>query len=215
MNDYSKSTLPRESPLGREVDFDSNPLQRNRALIFAGAGILVLCGVLCLALALLWSLSSGGQLAGLSLPSLSSATATPTKSPKPTPVPYGKTTKDDSGLRVSATYYQRPLPVQDFKIPKGQELVLVTVKIDNTRVSGGPLPYSSDDFKLVSPDGDSFAADNGSITTNAEDMLRKGEVAPGKSAKGDIIFYVYSDVKELQLAWTSADGETRLFALKK
>ncbi|MGE5140942.1 MAG: DUF4352 domain-containing protein, partial [Rudaea sp.] len=102
---------------------------------------------------------------------------------------------------------------QDIKIPNGQELVLVTVKVDNTRATGDPLPYSSDQFKLVSPEGDSFSADPGAITTG--EMLKNGEVAPKKSVKGDLIFYIYSDVKELQLLWESADGTTRTFALKR
>jgi len=45
--------------------------------------------------------------------------------------------------------------------------------------------------------------------------LKRGEIAPGKAARGDLIFYVYSDAKDLTLAWTSADGTTRLFKLTR
>ncbi len=213
MNGFNNNMLPRESAIGREVYMERRA-STNRAAIFAVAGLLVLCACLCIGVGGLtyYLRSQGGEISGLTLPSFgSSATATPSKSPKATLVPYQKSVKDDSGLRVTVTTYQRPLPAQDVKIPSGQELVLVTVKIDNTRTTGGPLKFEPDDFKLVSPEGDSFSPDAGSITTG--EMLKKGEVAAGKSAKGDIVYYVYSDIKELQLAWTSADGETRLFAL--
>ena len=46
-------------------------------------------------------------------------------------------------------------------------------------------------------------------------MLGNGEIEAGKSVTGDVVFYVYSDIKDLMLAWTSADGATRLFNLKR
>ena len=53
----------------------------------------------------------------------------------------------------------------------------------------------------------------GGITTG--ENLAAGEVAPGENKKGDLIFFVYSDVADLQLAWTSADGKTRLLRLTR
>ncbi len=215
MNDFSRSTLPRETPLGREVYIEQRA-SSNRAAIFAIAGLLVLCVCLCVGIGGVGYFFLGpqtGTSSGLKLPSFDSATAVPTRSAEATPVPFLKSGKDDSGLRLTVTAYQRPLPAQDIKIPAGQELVLVSVKIENIRATGGPLKYSADDFKLVSPDGDQFSADTGSITTG--EMLKKGEVGPGKTAKGDLVFYVYSDIEDLQLAWTSADGATRLFAVTR
>ncbi len=213
MNGFNNNNmLPRESAVGREVYMERRA-STNRAAIFGVAGLLVLCACLCIGVAGLsyYFGSQGGQISGFALPSLgSSPTATP-KSTKATPVPYQKSAKDDSGLRVTVTAYQRPLPAQDVKIPSGQELVLVTIKIENTRTTGGPLAYAPDDFKLVTLTGEEYSPDAGSITTG--EMLKKGEVAAGKSAKGDIVYYIYSDAQELQLAWTSSNGETRMFAL--
>ncbi len=213
MNDYSRSTLPREAPIGREVYMERRQ-SRNRAVLFALGGLLVLCVCLCVGMAGVGFFFYGptGRTASFAVPFASSATATPAQA-KPTAIPFLRAAKDDSGLQVTVTAYQRPLPAEGIKIPTGQELVLVTVKVENTRATGDPLPYSSDDFKLVSPEGDSFSADPGQITTG--EMLKKGEVAPKKSVKGDLIFYVYSDVKDLQLVWESADGTTRTFALKR
>lgn len=213
MNDYNNNMFPRESPIGREVYMEQRATS-NRAAIFALAGLLVLCVCLCIGIGGLglYLNSQGALTSGLALPSFgSAATPTPASGGKPTPVPYQKSVKDDSGLRVTVTTFQRPLPAQDVKIPSGQELALVTVKVENTRTTGGPLSFAPDDFKLVSPDGDNFSPDAGSITTG--EMLKKGQVAAGKSVKGDLVYYVYSDIKDLQLAWTSSDGTTRYFAL--
>ena len=57
------------------------------------------------------------------------------------------------------------------------------------------------------------AVNVGGITTG--ENLKPGEVAPGKTAKGDLIFYVYTDVPNLQLAWTAADGKTRLLQVSR
>ena len=37
------------------------------------------------------------------------------------------------------TAYQRPLPAENVQIPDGQELVLVSVNIENLRTTGVPL----------------------------------------------------------------------------
>ncbi len=211
MNDFSKSTLPRETPMGREVLMEQRA-SSNRAAMFAIAGLVVLCVCLCVGVAgVFWYTGQTGQTAAFQLPSFASATATATRPAGPTAIPYQKSAKDDSGLRVTVTAYQRPLPAQDIDIPDGQELVLVSLKIENTRTSGGPLKYALGNFKLVAPNKDSFSPDNGSITTG--EMLKSGEIAPGKSVKGDMVFYVYSDDEDLQMVWTSSDGSTRAFAL--
>ncbi|MGB8647483.1 MAG: DUF4352 domain-containing protein [Anaerolineae bacterium] len=211
MNDFSRNTLPRESPVGREVYMEQRA-SSNRAAIFAIAGLLVLCVCLCVGVSGVgyWYVSQNGSTTAFQVPSFG-ATATPTRSPGPTAVPYKKSGKDNAGLRVTVTAYQRPLPAQGITVPDGQELVLVSLRIENTRTTGGPLQYSPSDFKLVSSNKDSFEPDAGTITTGT--MLKKGEIAPGKTATGDLVFYVYTDDTDLQLTWTASDGATRLFAV--
>lgn len=214
MKDLGSYRVPREAEVGREVRLEQRR-NANRTAVLAIGGILALCVCLALGLTLLWfgynQMNSGG-----SVFNLPSANATPTRasaSRTPTLVPYGKSERSDNGLRVTVTAYQRPLPTEDIEVPADQELVLVTVRIENSRTTGAPLKFSPDDFALVSPEGDHFAVNAGGITTG--ENLQAGQVSPGKSTKGDLIFYVYSDVADLQLAWTSADGKTRLFRLSR
>lgn len=217
MNDLGSYRVPREAEFGREIRMDQRR-SANRTMLAALGGILLLCVCMCFGVTALATVTGNNPFitADLGLDTLfASATATPRASARgaPTLVPYGKGGRSDSGLRVTVTAYQRPLPTQDIEIPEGQELVLVTVRIENTRTTGAPIKYSPNDFALVSPDGDRFDVNIGGIT--AGENLKDGEVAPGKSAKGDLIFYVYSDVPDLQLAWASADGKTRLFRLTR
>ncbi len=214
MPDYSGYGIPRPVEMGREVRLEQRRAT-NRTALFAIAGVLVLCVCLCVGLGGAWyALGSPGpgSTLSISLPSLSGPTATPTAS-GPTPVPYLKSAKNSAGLRVTVTAYQRPLPTQDVKVPDGQELALVTVRVENTRTTGGPIKYSPEDFALVSAQGDSFAPNTEGITTG--ELLESGEIAPGKSIKGDLIFYVYSDVQDLLLEWTSTDGDTIQFKLTR
>ena len=55
--------------------------------------------------------------------------------------------RSDNGQRVTVTAYQRPLPTEDVEIPDGQELVLVTVRIDNSRTTGAPLKFGPRRFR--------------------------------------------------------------------
>lgn len=216
MPDYSQYGVPRPVEVGRQVQIDQKrPV--NRAALFAIAGVLVLCVCVVVAGAaavyFLNASQSGSRSSGFNLPFSSNATATPPDSGKPTAVPFLRGVKDAAGMRLTVTSYQRPLPAQGITIPKGQELALVSVRLENTRTTGGPIKYSTADFALVSAEGDNFAPDSGGITTGA--MLKEGEVEPGKTAVGDIVFYVYSDVKDLNLEWTSADGTSRLFKVTR
>ncbi|MBI4671856.1 MAG: DUF4352 domain-containing protein [Chloroflexi bacterium] len=217
MSDLGSYRVPREAELGREIRMDQRR-SANRTALLALGGILVLCVCMCLGVGVLATATGNNPFitADLGLDSLfASATATPRASARGTPtlVPYGKGGKSDNGLRVTVTAYQRPLPTEDVEIPDEQELVLVTVRIENTRTTGAPIKFSPDDFALVSPDGDRFNVNIGGITTG--ENLKDGELSPGKTAKGDLIFFVYSDAADLQLAWTSADGKTRLFRLTR
>lgn len=216
MPDYSQYGVPRPVEVGREIRIEQRR-SANRAVIFAVAGVLVLCVCMLLGVAaaalVLTSGQSGGKSAAISLPFFSGATPTPTEPAGPTAVPFLKSTKDENGLRVSVTAYQRPLPAQDIKIPEGQELALVTIRLDNIRTTGDPLDYTTQDFALVSQEGDRFLPDSGGITTGS--MLKPGNIGPGKSVTGDLVFYVYSDVKDLMLAWTSSDGNTYIFKLTR
>ncbi len=212
MDDLGGYRVPREAPMGREVRIEQRR-SANRTALFAIGGIIVLCVCLGLGILGVWA---GSQLAGNGGGNIGLNNSTPTRaaaSKTPTLVPYGRSAMSDSGLRVTVTAFQRPLPAENVEIPDGQELVLVTVRIDNVRTTGAPIKYDPTDFALVSPDGDHFAVNTTGITTG--ENLKAGEVGPGKSAKGDLIFYIYSDVPELQLAWTAADGKTRLYRLSR
>ncbi len=216
MSDYNDYGIaPRPVEIGREVRLEQRRAT-NRAAIFAVAGVLVLCVCLCIGLvgtAVALGLGPfGGNTLAFTPPSFSKPTPTPTES-GPTPVPYSKSGKNSAGLRLTVTAYQRPLPTQDIKVPEGQELALVSVRIENTRTTGGPIKFSPEDFTLVSPDGDSFQPNMEGITTG--ELLKAGEIAAGKTVKGDLIFYVYSDIKDLLLEWTSADGTTIQFKLTR
>jgi len=212
MDDLGGYRVPREAPMGREVRIEQRR-SANRTALLAIGGIIVLCVCLGLGILGVWA---GSQLSGNGGGNIGLNNSTPTRaaaSKTPTLVPYGRSAMSDSGLRVTVTAFQRPLPAENVEIPDGQELVLVTVRIDNVRTTGAPIKYDPTDFALVSPDGDHFAVNTTGITTG--ENLKAGEVGPGKSAKGDLIFYIYSDVPELQLAWTAADGKTRLYRLSR
>ncbi|HZQ07012.1 MAG TPA: DUF4352 domain-containing protein [Anaerolineae bacterium] len=212
MDDLGSYRVPREAPMGRELRIEQRRTANKSALIAIG-GIIVLCVCLGLGILGVWAGSQlsggGGPNVGLNNPTAPRASSSKT----PTLVPYGRSAMSDSGLRVTVTAFQRPLPAENVEIPDGQELVLVTVRLDNVRTTGAPIKYDPEDFALVSPDGDHFAVNTTGITTG--ENLKSGEVGPGKSAKGDLIFYIYSDVPELQLAWTAADGKTRLYRLSR
>ena len=217
MNDLGSYRVPREAEMGREVRMEQRR-SANRTALFALGGIAFLCVCMCLGVFLLTAVTGNNPVLTIDLgmdPLLAQATATPRASAKgmATPVPYGKSTKSDNGLRVTATAFQRPLPTEGVEIPEGQELVLVTIRIENTRASGAPIKYSPEDFALVTPDGERYDVNIGGITT--DDDLKPGELAAGKTAKGDLLFFVYSDVPVLQLAWTASDGKTRLYQLAR
>ncbi len=213
MSDYSPYGIPRPVEVGREVRMGQRRAN-NRAVLFAIAGMLVLCVCACIGIATAaWATGLvGGGNAALNLPSFSSPTSTPTPS-GPTPVPFSKSAKSSDGLRLTVTAFQRPLPAQGLKIPAGQELVLVSLRIDNTRAGGGAINFSPDDFRLVTPDGGPFAPDTQGITTG--EMLKAGSLEAGASTKGDLVFYIYSDVQNLQLEWTASDGSTIDFKLTR
>lgn len=219
MDDLGGYRVPRESEMGREYRMEQRR-NVNRTVIIAVAAVLFLCVCACFGITGLATVTGNNPFLRVDLGNDfplggASATATPRASAKgeATAVPYGKNARSDNGLRVTVTAYQRPLPAEDVEIPEGQELVLVTVKIENSRTTGAPIKYNPEDFALVSPDGDRFDVNVGGITTGED--LKSGEVGPGKSTKGDLIFYVYSDSPALQLAWTAADGKTRLFQLER
>jgi Domain of unknown function (DUF4352) len=216
MPDFSQYGVPRPVPVGRQIQIEERH-PSNLAAIFAVGGVLVLCVCMVFgigaALFFLNSTQSAGNSTAINLPFVSVSTPTPAEPPPATPVPFLRAGKDESGLRLTVTAFQRPLPAQGISIPDGQELALITVRLDNTRTTGGPIKYAATDLALVTPEGDHFAPDEGQITTGS--MLGEGEVEPGKSATGDVVFFVYRDIRDLMLAWTSADGATRLFSLTR
>jgi hypothetical protein len=214
MNDLGSYRVPREAEMGREVRFESRR-NANRTALLAAGGVLLLCVCLCVGIAGLWSQTGFNPLGGGLALFGGEPTAAPRASARGTPtlVPFGRAQRSDSGLRVTVTAYQRPLPTEDVEIPEGQELVLVTVRVDNSRTTGAPLKFDPEDFALVTEEGERYPVNVGGITTG--ENLMPGEVGPGENTKGDLIFYVYSDVPELQLAWTAADGKTRLFRLQR
>lgn len=218
MDDLGSYRVPREAEMGRAVGRMEERRSVNRTALLAIGGILVLCVCMCAGVIGLAAMTGNlPQIANGFNINLggSDATVTPRASAKGTPtlVPYGKAARSDNGLQVTVTAYQRPLPTENVNIPDGQELVLVTVRLNNTRTTGAPLKFSPTDFALVSPEGDHFDVNVGGITTG--ENLAAGEVAPGENKKGDLIFFVYSDITDLQLAWTSADGKTRLLRLTR
>lgn len=221
MDDLGSYRVPREAELGREVRLDSRRMA-NRTALFAIGGVLLLCVCMCVGIGLLATqlgmIDRFGtiEIAGLTINLFDTpATPTPRASAKGTPtlVPYGRSARSDNGLRVTVTAYQRPLPTEDVEIPDGQELVLVTIRIDNSRTTGAPLKFAPEDFALVSTEGDHFDINIGGITTG--ENLTAGELKPGENKKGDLIFFVYTDAPDLQLAWTAADGSTRMMRLTR
>ncbi len=215
MDDLGSYRVPREAQMGREVRLE-NRRSVNRTALFAIGGILVLCVCMCLGVTILLTQTGFNPLGDVQINLFDNPpTATPRATARGTPtlVPYGRSARSDNGLSVTVTAYQRPLPAEGVDIPDGQELVLVTVRVDNSRTTGAPLKFSPEEFSLVSPEGDHFDVNIGGITTG--ENLAAGELAPGESKKGDLIFYVYSDVSDLQLAWTAADGKTRMMRLTR
>lgn len=215
MDDLGSYRVPREAQLGREVRMEERR-SANRMVLFAVGGILLLCVCLCIGVSGLLYSSGFNPLADAG--SITFFGGEPTSTPRtargePTLVPIGKSVRSDNGQRVTVTAYQRPLPTEDVEIPDGQELVLVTVRIDNSRTTGAPLKFGPEDFALVNAEGEHYDVNIGGITTG--ENLTNGEVGPGENTKGDLIFFVYSDVPDLQLAWTAADGKTRLMQLER
>lgn len=218
MSDLGSYRVPREAQVGREVRLEQRRTA-NRTALFGIGGILLLCvcmslGVCGLSYGLgIGPFAPGGDLASLFAGSPATPTRAAASSKTPTAVPFSRPGRNDAGLRVTVSSYQRPLPAEDIEIPAGQELVLVSIRLENSRTTGGPIKYSPENFVLVTPEGDRFSPNLEGITTG--ENLQAGELGPGKAIKGDLIYYIYSDVDELQLAWSSADGKTRLFQLSR
>jgi hypothetical protein len=145
------------------------------------------------------------------------AQATPTKSApvgsKDNPAPYGKALKSSAGVQVTLTAVQRPLPVQDIEVPEEQELVLVSVKIQNTKTTGANADISPENFQLLGADNQTYNANPEGVTT--DNLLVKSSLAPSQEVEGDLVFFVYKDDKDLVLAWDTGKGKTLYFALKK
>lgn len=231
MRDYSRFPAPREAQTGRRLQIEERR-RENRGLMYGLLGLAGMC--ICIGLAALVfmvPLFNGHPLieigasaaAPAATPTRSSATrpgATATTAPRatekpgssPTAVPQGRSVTASNGLKVTVTSSQRPLPAEGITIPDGQELALVSVRVENTRASGTALKVKPQDFQLVSPNNEAFNPNVGGITTG--EMLAATDVEPGKIIEGDMIFYVYSDIQDLSLAWKSSDG-TRLFSLQR
>lgn len=216
MDDLGSYRVPREAQVGREVLMESRR-SANRTALFAVGGILFFCVCLCIGIAVLLPALGFNPVADLGTVTLfgSEPTAVPrvVRGGEPTLVPFGKGVRSDNGQSVTVTAFQRPLPTEDVEIPEGQELVLVTVRINNVRTTGAPLKFDPEDFTLVTEEGDRYEVNIGGITTG--ENLVPGEVGPGESTKGDLIFFVYSDSPALQLAWTAADGKERFMQLER
>lgn len=216
MDDLGSYRVPREAQLGREVRMETRRSANRTALIAAG-GLLFFCVCLCLGTAVLLNATGFNPLADVGTITLGigAPTSTPraSRGGEPTLVPLGRAVRSDNGQRVTVTAFQRPLPTEGVEIPEGQELVLVSVRIDNSRTTGAPLKYDPEDFALVTANGERYEVNIGGITTG--ENLTAGEVGPGENVKGDLIFFIYSDVPDLQLAWTAADGKTRLLRLTR
>lgn len=215
MDDLGSYRVPREAQLGREIRMEERRSANRLALLGVG-GVLLLCVCLCIGIAGVLSQTGFDPFANVGAINIfgGEPTATPREARgEPTLVPFGRAVRSDSGQRVTVTAYQRPLPAEGIEIPDGQELVLVTVRVDNSRTTGAPLKYDPEDFALVTENGERYEVYIGGITTG--ENLTAGEVGPGENVKGDLIFFVYSDVPEFQLAWTAADGKTRLMRLTR
>ena len=167
MDDLGSYRVPREAQVGREVRMEGRR-SANRTALFAVGGLLFFCVCLCVGLAVLLPALGFNPLADVGTITLfgPSATATPrvTRGGEPTLVPFGRAVRSDNGQRVTVTAYQRPLPTEDVEIPEGQELVLVTVRIDNSRTTGAPLKFGPEDFTLVTEEGESYEVNIGGIT---------------------------------------------------
>lgn len=222
MRDYSRFPAPREVPVGGPIETERRRRPPNRNLPYIVLGCALLC--ICAALALgafyvplpgigvpLISFDSGS---GSNAPSpRASVTPTPrgtTTAGQATPVPFTRSVSAKNGLKVSVTYYQRPLPIQGVTVPDGQELAVASLHLENNGTA--TVSVKPTDFYLVNADNEQYNPDKGGITTGT--MLRAMDLKAGDIFEGDLVYFIRKDVGDLLLGWKSPDG-VKLFALAR
>lgn len=224
MKDYSRFPAPREVPVGEPITHERRRRPPNPNLTYIALGCALLC--ICAALGVgaftlplpgvgapLISFDSGSAPAAPTASARASTTATPrgsTSGGAATPIPFARSVTAKNGLKVSVTYYQRPLPIQGVTVPEGQELAVVSLRLENTGT--GTLSLKPADFYLVTADNEQYNPDKGGLTTGT--MLRAMDLKAGDTFEGDLVYFVRKDVGELLLGWKSSDG-VKLLALQR
>ena len=134
---------------------------------------------------------------------------TPTPGPR-LPVPIGQPVlANDIGVELTVWDIQRNVQPINVQVPDGTEFVAVSVQLNNIDAAA-PQSYVIDSFYLQDDEDTVFTpnaeADNGR-------RLRNGEIPPGKSVEGDLLFHVPLGHTPLTLVWQAA-GSAETFLVK-
>jgi hypothetical protein len=170
--------------------------------------ILLLC---CCCGALIAGIKISGVDVTQPLASLTGPSPTPTVD-KSAPVPLKTKAVADNGLELTVTGVERPLKVEGtVKLPADQQLMLVSVRIRNTKKTGAAIKVTSADFKVKGDGGLVYTA-NPTIVTIPQ-LLTQVDLVAGASNDGELIFQIASNDTGLQMSW-KVGSATRIFSLE-
>ena len=218
-----------------EPEYDEDPPRGRKPLFYflaGGCATLLLVGCCVLTLAVGWVVDErygitspketpAGQLTPLpesSLPQPSASgkatVAAPNAAPTALPnapvdaVTIGQPIVAPSGVELTVFDLQRAVQPNNLAAAEGMEFVAVSVGLKNT--AAGTAPFTIEEFVLRNKDGLEYLpdpqADNGRRLSN-------GQIAPGQSVEGDLLFHVIKDDAPLALVWTPAGSTQSLTVL--
>ena len=165
----------------------------------------------CCCVALIAGIKFSGVDVTQSLSSLTGPSPTPTVNNN-APVPLKTKATADNGLELTVTEVERPLQVQgSIKIPPDQQLILVSIRVRNTKKTGAAIKVTAADFKVKGDGGLTYTPNPANVTI--PDLLTQVDLAAGASKDSELIFQIASNDTGLQMSW-KAGTATRIFSLE-
>lgn len=116
---------------------------------------------------------------------------------------------DDTGIELIVFDIQRNVQPVNLQTPDGTEFVAVSIQLENVEVDN-TIAFSINDFQLEDGEKTTFTpnadADNGRRLTD-------GELPPGDSVEGDLLFHVPLGHTPLTLAWQVSGSDATYFVI--
>lgn len=188
---------------------ESNPRRKGLLVVVAVAVVLAVCFG---CLGVIVGLTLNGRTVQPPAPVAAAPKATATVDMK-AQVPLKAKGLGENGLEVTVIAFQRPLQVQGLtKLAAGQQFVLVSVQVRNTKTTGAAANISPANFQVKGDGG--LAYEPNPKTVTIENLMSEQDViAPGKTLERELIFQIAQDDSGLKLYWT-AGKTTRIFLLE-